>query len=122
MRSDGVTLIELLFFMLALVTGIVTATYAYSACGIWGAVGGFLFGALSPWGLTTLMVRLFPVKRPRCACGNCGVDDFVIKRDVDGQPTIHVYACGRMYHVGDDRQLHPLTKDPEGDSDETPRG
>jgi hypothetical protein len=112
-------MIELLLIILALVTGVVTATYAYSAWGIWGGVAGFLVGALSPWGVTELTVRLFPHKRPRCACGQCGVGDFVYERDVDGP--FQVYACGRMYRWGDDGQRHLLTKDPEGKADERPR-
>lgn len=113
------TLIELLFFTLALVAGAVTATYAYSAWGMWGLVGGFLVGALSFVGLMELIAGAFPVKRPLCTCGQCGVDDFVYKRAGDGPP-IRLYACGRMYREGDDRRLHLVSKEPEVRSDQAP--
>lgn len=118
-RSSGVTLFELLFFVLALIAGVVTAVYAYSVWGIWGGVGGFVVGTLFFVGVMELIARVFSPKRPRCACGRCGVDDFVYQRDVDGQP-IRAYACGRKYHLGDDRRLHPLTKDSKGGADSQP--
>ena len=114
------TLIELIFVGLALLTGSLTARYAYSAWGMWGGVGGFVVGTLSFVGVGELLARLLSPTRPRCACGKCGVDDFQIKRDVDGQPTLRVYACGRTYRKGEDRKLYPLSDDSGGVSNETP--
>ena len=126
-RNDRLNVIDLLHFVLRLVTGVVAARYAYAAWGIWGGMGGFLLGALSYDGAWHLLAWLFP-PRPRCKCGKCRAGDFVIQRDVNGQPirdldgqVIIVYACGRMFRLGDDLPVRLTTNNPDDGAHEKPR-
>lgn len=115
------TLFELLFFVLAVTTGVVTANYAYSAWGIWGGIGGFVVGTLSFVGIMELLAWIVPHKNVvRCSCGKCGDEDYVWEGGVDGCP-IAAFACGRKYLLRNG-QLHPLTENPDDEAGLPPEG